>query len=274
MGNTHDRRKLDGISYDIRQKMVHTLKPDSWTKRFLLTIITTYTIVPLLAVVAPIWYILVMNSAIARKIAAEISFFLMPWLDLAFADVKVELLKDVHGRVLDVGSGQGCWLKYLDRATLVTELEPNENHITALDDTVQRFVSRNPKVHVDIVKEYLQEFHPTELYDYIILGNVLCEVCDTEAFVANVDRLLKPGGKIVFQENIREPPGTIVGWIQDILNMYWNFASSGYHCNRDPLKLLKTVRNWHVEAWDLRLDGYSVFFDRMAVGIAMKSKFP
>jgi len=45
----------------------------------------------------------------------------------------------------------------------------------------------------------------------VILGNVLCEVKDPTRFLHDVDRVLRPGGKVIFQEHIREAPGTVVG---------------------------------------------------------------
>jgi hypothetical protein len=88
-----------------------------------------------------------------------------------------------------------------------------------------------------------------------------------------VDRILKPGGKVIFQESIREPAGTLSGLIQDVFNIWWKMAKHGAQVNTNPVDLLKAVGKWHVEAWDLKVDG-GVLFDRVAVGVAVKSKIP
>jgi len=65
-----------------------------------------------------------------------------------------------------------------------------------------------------------------------------------------------------------------IGYLQDLFNMYWKVASKGCNCNRDPVKYLKSIGKWQVEAWDLRVKGTTMLFNRCAVGIAIKSKGP
>lgn len=107
----------------------------------------------------------------------------------------------------------------------------------------------------------------------VILGNVLCSVPNPERFLNQVDRLVKPGGKIIFEEHIREAPGTISGLIQDAISMWFKYTEKGCQCNSNPVHLIKTMNKWEVEAWELRVDG-NVIFDRVAVGVALKGKMP
>lgn len=107
----------------------------------------------------------------------------------------------------------------------------------------------------------------------VILGNALCEVPNTMEFLQHVDRVLLPGGKVIFQEHIRQPPGTLAGIAQDIFGWWWKVANGGCELNKNPVDLLRQMGKWHVEAWDLRVDG-GVLFDRVAVGVAVKNKVP
>ena len=50
-------------------------------------------------------------------------------------------------------------------------------------------------------------------------------------------------------------------------------ANGGCELNKNPVDLLRQMGKWHVEAWDLRVDG-GVLFDRVAVGVAVKNKVP
>ena len=102
---------------------------------------------------------------------------------------------------------------------------------------------------------------------------MLCDAPDTKQFLRDVDRVLRPGGKVIFQESIREPQGTFSGIIQDLFNFWWRMSKKGAQVTKNPVDLLKDVGKWHVEAWDLRVDG-AVLFDRVAVGVAVKSKIP
>lgn len=96
---------------------------------------------------------------------------------------------------------------------------------------------------------------------------------NTKEFLSHVDRLLRPGGKIIFQEHIRQPPGTLAGIAQDVFSWWWRVAKGGCQINKNPVDLLRQVDRWQVEAWDLRVDG-ALLFDRVAVGVAIKEKAP
>ena len=41
--------------------------------------------------------------------------------------------------------------------------------------------------------------------DWIILGNVLCELPEPEQQLRLLDSLLKPGGRVIFSEHVRDP---------------------------------------------------------------------
>jgi hypothetical protein len=45
----------------------------------------------------------------------------------------------------------------------------------------------------------------------VVFGNVMCEVPDQESFLRDLDRVLKTGGQIVFQEHIRDSDGSLRG---------------------------------------------------------------
>jgi SAM-dependent methyltransferase len=60
---------------------------------------------------------------------------------------------------------------------------------------------------MDIIDSSTNEY----VKQYIVLGNVMCEVPDQMSFLRDLDRVLKPGGKIIFQEHIRERDGTLTG---------------------------------------------------------------
>jgi ubiquinone/menaquinone biosynthesis C-methylase UbiE len=63
---------------------------------------------------------------------------------------------------------------------------------------------------------------------------VLCTVPDPAATIAEIARVLKPGGRLLFIEHVRaEDPG-LARW-QDRLEKPWRFFADGCHCNRDTL---------------------------------------
>jgi SAM-dependent methyltransferase len=210
-----------------------------------------------------------LNKQFSQRLASVFLPIVMPMMDRAFCDVKRELLKSLHGRVLDVGCGTGDWLKYFGKANHITELEPNPFMLPKIAKNVREFKKINPDVEVVVVNNFANELDLNQPYDYIVFGNVMCEVHDQESFLKDIDRILKPGGKIVFMEHIRYPDETFLGWFQDIFNLWWVTASDGCNCNRRTVDTIRKIPGWNIACWDLYHDG-PVFLSRMALGIIEK----
>lgn len=158
MGNKA-QKTLNGVDYRISQDMVRVRRL-GWTEWFGRKVFTKYIGLPILTILSPLWYFLLGNFAWAREVMSQITWIFTPWTDQALADVKQELVKDSKGkRVLDVGSaGAGDWLKYLEGASEVTELEPNSMHVKVLNNTVDQFRQGHPGTKVEIVNASLEHF--------------------------------------------------------------------------------------------------------------------
>ena len=131
------------------------------------------------------------------------------------------------GRVLDFGSGSGEYLKYAydsGCSTPVTELvalEPNLNlhagltkRIAVLEQEQQARCAAGADKAVlrtaikTCFAEQLEDEVGAGYYDWIILGNVFCEVPEPAPVLQALDRLLKPGGMVFFSEHVRFGDGS------------------------------------------------------------------
>lgn len=179
--------------------------------------------------------------------------FICSKLDSMFHKERKVLLDGCQGsNVLDVGSGGGAYMRYFSKAKSVTALEPVE----ALHETIRRNAERYNVPTLTIfavdVETYLRDHFSGEMFDWIVLGNVLCEVDDVRSTLDAVDKLLKPGtGTVYFSEHVACERGTWTRTLQDAFNPPWKTLSGGCNMNRETLRLIKSgTRNWEVISWN------------------------
>eukprot|EP00613_Pedinella_sp_CCMP2098_P013492 CAMPEP_0171750568 /NCGR_PEP_ID=MMETSP0991-20121206/41466_1 /TAXON_ID=483369 /ORGANISM="non described non described, Strain CCMP2098" /LENGTH=259 /DNA_ID=CAMNT_0012351521 /DNA_START=240 /DNA_END=1019 /DNA_ORIENTATION=- len=70
---------------------------------------------------------------------------------------------------------------------------------------------------------------PDGSFDAVVATLVLCSVEDPWKVLAEVSRVLKPGGRFLFMEHVR--PG-VLGLVQDILDPLQGVVAAGCHLNR------------------------------------------
>ena len=142
-----------------------------------------------------------------------------------------ELLRDVRGRVLEIGGGTGANLQYYGPG--VEELvvtEPEEPMARRLERKLDGL-----SFPVRVVRAPAEEL-PLEdgSFDFVVSTLVLCTVTDPHRALAEVRRLLKPGGKLVFMEHVRSDDPKLARW-QDRLHGLQLRLGHGCNCNRPTL---------------------------------------
>jgi ubiquinone/menaquinone biosynthesis C-methylase UbiE len=147
-------------------------------------------------------------------------------------DMRRELLSQASGRCLEVGAGTGLNLEHWpDSVTELVLSEPDPHMVAQL---------QRKRDHAAEVVEAPAERLPFEddSFDTVALTLVLCTVPDPEAALREIDRVLKPGGRLLFLEHVRaEEPG-LARW-QDRLHTPWYWFGDGCHCNRDTLRTIQ-----------------------------------
>lgn len=61
---------------------------------------------------------------------------------------------------------------------------------------------------------------------------VLCSVADPERALAEVTRVLGPGGRFIYLEHVHDRDGTLLGCAQDLLELPHRYLAAGCHPNR------------------------------------------
>ena len=80
-----------------------------------------------------------------------------------------------------------------------------------------------------------------ESFDFVISTLVLCTVDDPDRALAEIHRVLRPGGRLIFLEHVRSEDPRLAGW-QDRLHGPWVFIGHGCHCNRPTLESIERAR--------------------------------
>ena len=145
---------------------------------------------------------------------------------------RAELLDGISGRVLEVGAGYGANFPHYPAAvTEVVALEP-EPRLRAM---ATRAAARAP-VPVSVrpgVAEAL-DLDDTS-FDVAVASLVLCSVHDPVRALAELRRVLRPGGELRYYEHIR---GRTVRKIrfQRYADLAWPFIAGGCHVSRSTDK--------------------------------------
>jgi ubiquinone/menaquinone biosynthesis C-methylase UbiE len=145
------------------------------------------------------------------------------------AEHRARMLDGLAGRVIEVGAGNGLnFGHYPPAVTEVVAVEPEDR----LRATAARAASGAP-VPVTVVTGHADELPADDAsFDAVVVSLVLCSVPDPATALAEVRRVLRPGGQLRFYEHVRSHRAPL-GLLEDLLTPLWSRAAGGCHLNRD-----------------------------------------
>lgn len=151
------------------------------------------------------------------------------------ADRRRKLLATAYGGVLEVGAGTGLNLPlYPEGLGRLVLTEPERNMARRLERRLAR-IGRSAEV-VCAPAEALP--FDDGAFDTVVSTLVLCTVEDPAASLAEVARVLRSGGSLLFLEHMRSEEPRLARW-QDRLHGPWRSFADGCNCNRNTLALLE-----------------------------------
>lgn len=143
-------------------------------------------------------------------------------------DHRGRMLAGLHGHVLEIGPGPGLNFPYYPAAVDdLTLAEPDDAMANRLE---RRFAESGRRGRV--VRAPAEDLPlPDDSTDHCVATFVLCTVEDPIQALAEVRRVLKPGGRFVFMEHVRSGDAQLAAW-QDRLAPLWLRFGHGCRCNR------------------------------------------
>lgn len=151
-------------------------------------------------------------------------------------DVRREVVPEAMGDVLELGMGSGLNLSLYDpdKVRRVVGVDPGE-HITALAKDRMAAAPFEVELLGLSGEDVPAEDHS---FDSAVVTFTFCTIPNVHRAMAEVRRLLKPGGKLYFAEHGLSPEPSIARWQQRI-NPLWKVLAGGCHINRDTKQLLQ-----------------------------------
>jgi ubiquinone/menaquinone biosynthesis C-methylase UbiE len=164
-------------------------------------------------------------------------------------DMRRALLAEARGRVVEIGAGTGVNLDlYGPGVEDLTLIEPDPHMGAKLRD---RLADRGDGGAIPArLCAAPAEAIPfdDDTFDTAVATLVLCTVPDPVAAVAELSRVLKPDGRLLFIEHVRSDDPASARW-QDRFEKPWRFMADGCHCNRDTAATL-TASAFQIESID------------------------
>lgn len=144
--------------------------------------------------------------------------FLGPGSTTAEAPIVAPLLSEAYGRVLDLGTGSGLTLKYLDpeKISSLVAVEPVIQLHKLIHENAENAGFGGGKLEL-VVKgagEYLFRSGGEEEFDTIIANKFFCGVPDARKVAGDVWGCLKPGGQLLVFEHVGNEKSLVVGVYQ------------------------------------------------------------
>lgn len=149
------------------------------------------------------------------------------------AALRRDQLAAARGRVLEIGAGSGLSVpNYPHTVDELVLVEPNPAFRRRLAEMVDR-----PPGRVSIIDADGHNLpFPDASFDTVTASLVFCSIDDPAPVLAEIHRVLKPGGRFLFHEHVRGRG--VRGVVQDLLTPLQRRLADGCRPNRDFEALL------------------------------------
>ncbi|MEV5203536.1 methyltransferase domain-containing protein [Streptomyces sp. NPDC053720] len=189
------------------------------------------------------------------------------------AAVRSDLLAGLSGRVIEIGAGNGLnFAHYPPAVSEVVAIEPERS--------LRRLAVRSALragLPVDVVPGAAEALPvKSEAFDGAVASLVLCSVRNVERSLAEIVRVLRPGGELRFFEHVRADDRAMAATQRVLDRTVWPLLTGGCHTGRDTLAaieragfVVETYRRVRMPECGIRLP-----VSTCVLGVARRPKVP
>ena len=187
-----------------------------------------------------------------------------PYIEWSLRRHKQRVFAGLPPSVVELGSGVGANLGHLPPGSTLVAVEPNVPMHRRLRTAAERH-----GVRLELRARGAEHTGlPDRSVDCVISSLVLCTVADPAEVLAEIRRILRPGGTYRFVEHVGARPGTPTRMLQRALRRPWAWTFEGCSCERDLAGSLRAAGFARVDIEPYRLHSPFVPFNTQIAGIA------
>ena len=158
------------------------------------------------------------NAAVYDKVLSPVEKTLSKW--------RRRLLKDAHGKTLEIGIGTGKSLSDYPKGVSITGIDSSENMLKYARKRA------NGYNHIDelLIMDAEDLRFPDNIFDTVVSSCVFCSINNPVKALKEIKRVCKSTGTVYLLEHVRSQK-KVIGKIMDILNPI-SFKLYGDNINR------------------------------------------
>ena len=162
-----------------------------------------------------------------------------------------KVVPQARGRVLEIGIGTGRNIPYYDRSRV--------SQVVGVDPALRMHHLAEKRIRetglpVELIGLSAEKLPVADAsFDTVVCTYTLCTIPDPLAALAEMKRVLVPGGRLLFSEHGVAPDADVARW-QARLQPLWKPLAGGCHLNRDIPLLLKEA-GFHTELQSAYIPG-------------------
>jgi SAM-dependent methyltransferase len=210
------------------------------------------------------------QHALRGRFNAAFFRLLDPVLERDLGPYKRQVFADLPGEVVEIGSGVGANLRYLPAGATLVAVEPNRSMHAGL-----RAAAHEHGIALDLQERTAESTGlPDASVDAVISSLVLCTVRDPAAALAEIRRILRPGGTFRFVEHVVAAPRTGTRVAQRVFRRPWAWTFEGCSCERDLEGAVREAGFAEVSVQRYRVHTPFLPFNTQIAGVARVEMVP